>query len=724
MRTASGAAIQFLPDFLSFDIKMKKWLANQSILLKLMVTGGSTILFIVALSTLIMSYFFYKSYKANKIQSIANRIERQVFLARIAEKKFVQNDLNNTTFYMTGESEYLIENKAHISNAQVEVRNLINLLPGPQKFGAKELLRLLDNYNSFFSEMVNTYLEIGFKDWGLFGEWRQAIHSVEIAVSGKSHTKLHEEILQLRRLEKDYLLRRDENYLKKIRAKLILLRQQILKIGTPEASNILKEINRYEESFSQYLILQKKIGRSDKEGLQKKFADVIDKMNPAIEKIYIGAKDANQRARSSLIAASVLTYFLGLGLGGAAFYFFSRSISVRLSELKNAVLSVGRGHLDTKLASDKKDEIGIVAEAFNKMTTDLNSATVSKNYVDKIIASMADMLIVINAGMKIETVNPTTLDALGFREDELIGATMSKVLNGINSDMEFVETFMQHRYVSNVEKEFIRQDGKIIPVIFSGATMTDGHGEFLGIVCVAQDNTERKKTEEALKKSERDLRILSSKILEAQENERRMVARELHDGIGQALTGIKFCIENGIRKLKDGISISQIQEISDVIPLIRATVEETRRISMGLRPSTLDDIGISETIFWFCNQFEGIYKTIRIHALVEVEESRLADSLKTAIFRIIQEALNNVAKHSCADRVLLSLKNETANIELKIEDNGTGFEVQNQIIDENDGQGLGLASIKERAELSGGSLSIRSVLGKGTTLVASWPDQV
>ena len=159
-------------------------------------------------------------------------------------------------------------------------------------------------------------------------------------------------------------------------------------------------------------------------------------------------------------------------------------------------------------------------------------------------------------------------------------------------------------------------------------------------------------------------------------------------------------------------------------PLIRATVEETRRISMGLRPSTLDDIGISETIFWFCHQFEGIYKTIHIHTLVEVEKSQLPDTLKTAIFRIIQEALNNVAKHSGADRVLLSLKNDTSNIELKIEDNGTGFEVQNQIIDENDGRGLGLASIKERAELSGGSLSIRSILGKGTTLKASWPGQV
>ena len=157
-----------------------------------------------------------------------------------------------------------------------------------------------------------------------------------------------------------------------------------------------------------------------------------------------------------------------------------------------------------------------------------------------------------------------------------------------------------------------------------------------------------------------------------------MVARELHDGIGQALTGIKFCIENGIRKLKHGMPIHQIEEISNAIPLIRATVEETRRISMGLRPSTLDDIGISETLYWFCQQIEEIYKTIHIHLLVDVEEDRIHDTLKTVIFRIVQEALNNVAKHSRADRVNLDLKDEAGSIKLEIEDNGIGFEYKNQ----------------------------------------------
>jgi signal transduction histidine kinase len=175
---------------------------------------------------------------------------------------------------------------------------------------------------------------------------------------------------------------------------------------------------------------------------------------------------------------------------------------------------------------------------------------------------------------------------------------------------------------------------------------------------VAQDNTERKRAEEMLRKSARELRLLSSRILEAQESERKRVARELHDGIGQALTGIKFALENGVRRLKETETAPHFKVLDDIIPLIQATVDETRRIAMGLRPSTLDDIGISETLYWFCQQFESIYKNIRILKLIEVEEDQIPETLKTVIFRVLQESLNNVAKHSGADRVQLSLQQQ------------------------------------------------------------------
>ncbi len=576
---------------------MKKWISDQSIIVKLMITGGVTILTIIVLSAMIMGYFIYKSYTANKIHAIANSIERQVFLARIAEKNFVKNDLIDTEFYRTGTSGHLDDNRTHISNVRAEILDLIKLWSGAQERRAKELLDLSDQYRHFLSEITKIYREIGFKDWGLLGEWRQAIHSVERAVPKANHSEFHEAVLQLRRLEKDYLLRGDENYLQEIKTQLTFLRSLTSESTDIDQEVTLREIDRYEETFKQYLMLQKKIGRTEKEGLQKDFAVVIAKMKPAIDHIYSEAKEENQKARQALITASIIIYLLGFILGGAGFYYFARSISTRLTGLKDAVLKVGQGHLDTQMAADNKDEIGVVSTAFNKMTTDLKAITVSKD----------------------------------------------------------------------------------------------------------------------------ELRVLSSKIIDAQEDERKMVSRELHDGIGQALTGIKFCIENGIRKLENGRPISQVKEIDKAIPLIRDAVEEVRRISMGLRPSTLDDIGIAETIFWYCHQFEEIYKPIRIRTSVEVEEGHIAEALKTVIFRIVQESLNNVAKHSRADLVLLNLHDEGDCLELIIEDNGIGFDLDNQSKDNTSDKGFGLASMRERAELSGGSISIHSRLNGGTKLAATWP---
>jgi PAS domain S-box-containing protein len=700
---------------------MKMWGRDQNIFVKLLLAGGISMMFVVIPSTLIATYFFSKSNTADRIHTIADKMEREILLARISGDKFVQNDLTNPDFYDSGTSENVKANQRYMSDVQNEISKLIRLWSGPRERQARDLLVLIDRYRSVFSEIVGTYLEIGFKDKGLFGEWRRAIHDVERAVSKIGETHLHETLLQLRRKEKDYLLRGDITYLNDIKSRLTLLRKQIAGIPTTFPVEIVERIDAYESAFDRYLFLQKKIGRTDKEGLQKEYAQVVHEMKPAIYRIYREALDADQKARQSFMIVTALIYFFGIGLGGVVFYFLARSISLRLTELKRAVLRVGRGHLETRLTSDSKDEIGVVEEAFNKMTKDLKKITVSKNYVDKIIASMADMLIVINPENRIEKVNKTTLDVLGYGEEALLGMNIGSMFFDPVAGETFFKEFIQKQWVSNAEMEFARESGSKIPVLFSGSTMTDGSGTVLGFVCVAQDYSQRKKTADALKQSEKDLRMLSTKILESQENERRKVARELHDGVGQALTGIKFYLENSLIKQKKEFSDAGFQELEKAIGLIRDTVEETRRISMGLRPSTLDDIGISETLFWFCSQFEEIYTTIRIKKQIEFDEAEISDDLKTTIFRVTQEALNNVAKHSGADRVFLSLRNEGDHIALRIDDNGTGFKIGAPFHRKNVDEGFGLAGMKERVELSGGAFSIDPVLKKGCRIAALWP---
>ena len=696
---------------------MKKWFQRKNIFIKFLIIGWSSILLIVLPSFLIMSYFLTKTERADQIHTMTDSIIIQMLNARIAEKNLILRDLQNEKFYNAGFSNNLQAHQGFTKNAQEKIGQLIEWQPVNDRNSVDRLMKLVNEYSNIFTELVATYQKIGFKDWGLLGQWRRAIHAVESQITGMNRTDLQESLLQLRRLEKDYLLRGDETYLEDIRNRIIGLRKEISKISSPKATKISEDMTSYENAFRKFVTLQKKVGRTDEEGLQSQFKKVIAKMETVVDKIMAESKLDYEKAKRDFRFMSLVIYLLGIAVGSTFYFFFARSVSMKLIALKNGVLRVGMGHLDTNVPVTTKDEIGIVAEAFNKMTVDLKAVTVSKNYVDKIIESMADMLIVVNSEAIIEKVNQAILDLLGYEERELIGKKVDVIFNGEKTDPIFLDEIIRTKSVRNLETELVGKGTQRISVSLSGSLISDS----AGIVCVAQDNTERKRAEEMLRKSASELRLLSSKILEAQESERKRVARELHDGIGQALTGIKFALENGVRRLKETDTAPHFKVLDDIIPLIQATVDETRRIAMGLRPSTLDDIGISETLYWFCQQFESIYKKIRILKLIEVEEDQIPETLKTVIFRVLQESLNNVAKHSGADRVQLSLQQQGNTVKLIVEDNGSGFDSEKPLPQNDTGQGFGLASMRERIELSGGIFTLETAPGQATRICAVWP---
>jgi signal transduction histidine kinase len=238
---------------------------------------------------------------------------------------------------------------------------------------------------------------------------------------------------------------------------------------------------------------------------------------------------------------------------------------------------------------------------------------------------------------------------------------------------------------------------------------------------VEERTAELVRANEQLKKSEDELRILSSQLLTAQENERARIARELHDGIGQSLSAIKFRIEDALGQMGKNLTESSVNSLNSLIPVIQSTVEEVRKITMDLRPSTLDDLGILATIAWFSREFQETYTNVRIQKEIGLGETDIPESLKTVIFRVVQETLNNVAKHSGADSVTIFLRKRNDTLELTIEDNGRGFDLEEELDIDGSKRGFGLGSMKERIELSGGSFSLESVRRQGTTIRASWP---
>jgi len=135
----------------------------------------------------------------------------------------------------------------------------------------------------------------------------------------------------------------------------------------------------------------------------------------------------------------------------------------------------------------------------------------------------------------------------------------------------------------------------------------------------------------------------------------------------------------------------------------------------------LDDLGLRATLSWFCRTFQKIYSEIQVEPEIDVEEMDVPSPLKIVAFRVIQEAMNNVAKHSHANHVRLSLRKLGGRMELMIQDNGRGFKAEKGRSQDPAARGLGLLSMRERTELSGGSFAIESAQGRGTIIRASWP---
>jgi len=240
-------------------------------------------------------------------------------------------------------------------------------------------------------------------------------------------------------------------------------------------------------------------------------------------------------------------------------------------------------------------------------------------------------------------------------------------------------------------------------------------------VLLAGEIGERKSTEEALKQSGRELTDLSSRLLTAHEEESKRIGQELHDGLAQTLSAVKIWVEAALIQMGQKNLDEAAKSLESVMPLARGAVEEVRRISKNLRPSSLDDFGIVATISWLLQEFATLYVRIEIEEQIEILEDDIPDALKIVIYRILQEALNNVAKHSQASVVGFCLRKTDSVIELVVNDNGGGFEMEDILSGDPSGRGLGIIGMRERTELSGGSFSIETHKGLGTTVQSLWP---
>lgn len=237
------------------------------------------------------------------------------------------------------------------------------------------------------------------------------------------------------------------------------------------------------------------------------------------------------------------------------------------------------------------------------------------------------------------------------------------------------------------------------------------------LLFTCRDVTERKKMEEALGRSERRLRELGRQLVSAQEEERARVYRELHDEAGQSLTALKIHLELLNGELPAGAA-GLGARLREAVALVEATVDRVRALAQDLRPPALDTLGLNRTLEGFCRTFGH-----RTHLPVEyagVELPHLRDAAQICLYRFLQEALTNAAKHARASRVRVRLEALPGAARLTVEDDGAGFDAARALGGAEAG-GLGLVGMRERLELLEGRLEIRSAPGAGTAIAAVVP---
>jgi PAS domain S-box-containing protein len=271
------------------------------------------------------------------------------------------------------------------------------------------------------------------------------------------------------------------------------------------------------------------------------------------------------------------------------------------------------------------------------------------------------------------------------------------------------------------ESVLLSRDGREIKSYLTLIAHRDENGRLEGYCLLGRDMSEWVRTEEALRATQNELWRLSAQHLTIQESERRRIAVDLHDGLGQTLSLVKLSIEEAARSVSAGVSGKAATTLERLGQTVKSAVAELRRISMNLRPSTLDDLGILATLSWYFREFDAACSDIDLEHDIGVTEADVPNLLKISIFRIVQEATSNVLKHARADRIRVCLRGEGGSLELSIEDNGQGFDPAAVASSRDFSHGLGLQSMKERAELSGGEYEFSSVPGQGTRIRVRWP---
>jgi PAS domain S-box-containing protein len=339
--------------------------------------------------------------------------------------------------------------------------------------------------------------------------------------------------------------------------------------------------------------------------------------------------------------------------------------------------------------------------------TQRRKAEAQARYQTLLLATMADAVIATDDQLVVTSWNRAAERIYGWKEEEALGRPMIELLRPQVPVPVREEALRNLVDTGQLDCDWRRltKDGRPIEIEGKTIALRDPDGKRIGYVSVHRDVGERRRQEEVV-------RMLLGHVVSAQEDERRRIARELHDETAQSLASLLV----GLRTLEDVGSLAESRAVGrDLRAVTSRALEEIQRIARGLRPSVLDDLGLNEALERLAADASRNGIAVKVHAISS--RPRLPEAVETTLYRIAQEALSNAQKHAAASTLSILLRDTPSRVQLIVEDDGRGFDVDRRPPTGH----FGLLGMQERAALLGGSVSLESRIGFGTTVYVTIP---
>ena len=452
--------------------------------------------------------------------------------------------------------------------------------------------------------------------------------------------------------------------------------------------------------------------------INKEINEAIKQVDIIVIETQLETQEYYRISKTVFNHSSLVIFFLGIIILLIIIITGMRFINNLTQPINNFVSTtkkIAAGHRGIKVKLNTNDEFEILAGSFNNMLNVIEQTTVTKTYLNNILNNMFDALVVTDSQLKILSVNNAVAQLLGNKKSWYEGKPLSSVLE--IDDSQFSENTSLDYWKDKIQSLnfFIDQKGDKIPELISCSILKNESEDIQeGLVIVGHNLTSKLKMEDEIEKTRKQRQV---DINEAQEDERMRIATDIHDGLGQMLSAISYSINTfqNVDSLNKNQRDDLIEKIQDQI---NTAIRESKNLAHNLIPIVLKDFGLVIAIKNLVERLNEANDTELFFNAYDFDK-RVDPRIEKALYRICQESLNNILKHSDAESANVQLFKQEDIVVLVIDDDGKGFDLKTY--DNQMNKGIGLISMKERVMSFGGTISIDSQLNDGTEIIVEIP---